>query len=168
MLVAGEIDHDGAGPADDHQRRGHVDPVDACRVHAAHLEQVRAQAELRRIARLCALPALGRFGLGGWQRLRLRFDRAIALIALSAGEVEGVERLLEREQAFGTSDTLQARDEGAQDGLTEDAGHVGDRRGERDVHLHQGLLHGPCAAGCSNAEAQGEPRTPPRRDTKRA
>jgi hypothetical protein len=126
---------------------------------------VRAQAELRRIARLCALPALGRFGLGGWQRLRLRFDRAIALIALSAGEVEGVERLLEREQAFGTSDTLQARDEGAQDGLTEDAGHVGDRRGERDVHLHQGLLHGPCAAGCSNAEAQGEPRTPPRRDT---
>jgi len=41
------------------QRRGDVDAVDAREVHAAHLEQLGAQVELRRVARPAALLALG-------------------------------------------------------------------------------------------------------------
>jgi hypothetical protein len=70
VLVVGELAHVGADLAHHDERRGHVDAVDACQVHAAHLEQLRAQVELRRISRLAALLALGRLGLGGLQRLQ--------------------------------------------------------------------------------------------------
>jgi hypothetical protein len=161
-----ELGHIGADLADDNEGRGHVDAVDARQVHAAHLEQPRAQIELRRVARLRALLALGRFGLAGLQRLQLRLDLGVALGQLRAAEVEGRQRLLQSKQVLASPVALQAGgdlvgagldahvaqrsqcvpvalagDDGTQDGLAAGAGHVGDDGGQLDVHLHQRLLH---------------------------
>ena len=84
MLLAGKLAHVGAGFRHHHQRRRHVDAVDAREVHAAHLEQARAQVELGRVARLAALFALGWLAVIDVQALKLRIDFDIAFAQLLA------------------------------------------------------------------------------------
>ena len=79
VLVAGKARHVRPGLADDGQRGGHVQAVDARQVHAAHLEQLRARVELGRIAGPAALLAFGRIALVNLQLLQLRFDFLVAL-----------------------------------------------------------------------------------------
>ncbi len=106
--AAGEARHVPTGLADDGQRGGHVDAVDAREVYAAHLEQLRAQIELGRIASPAALLAFGRLAVMNLQTLQLRFDLLVALGKLRAHEVERTQRLLERKQVSGPPIALQA------------------------------------------------------------
>ena len=108
VLVRRESAHVGSDLADDHQRGGHVDAVDAREVHAAHLEQPRAQVELRRVAGLAALLAFVRLDRSDVQPLQLRLDFLVALRKLLAAEVERVQRLPQREQVLGAPSALQA------------------------------------------------------------
>lgn len=61
------------------QRGGHVHAVDAREVNAAHLKQLRAQIELRRIARAATLLILGGIALVNLQALQLQLDLGVAL-----------------------------------------------------------------------------------------
>jgi len=62
VLVGRGSAHVGADLADDHQRSRHVDAVDACEVHAAHLVQVGAQVELRCLSPVACRPSTARKG----------------------------------------------------------------------------------------------------------
>ena len=76
--------------------------MDTRQIHAAHLEELGAQIELRRIARAPTLLAIGRFTVVRLQTLELLLNFAFALAQLRADEVELCQRLLEREQVFGS------------------------------------------------------------------
>lgn len=88
----------GADFAGDHQRRRHLDAVDASEVQAAHLEQPGAQVELRRIARLAALLALVGLHVGDVQLLQMGLDFLATLRKLVAAEVERSQRQAQCEQ----------------------------------------------------------------------
>jgi hypothetical protein len=118
-----------------------------------------------------SLLALGGLAVVSVQAVQLGLDLGVALGELRAAEVEGVERLLAREQVLGSKVALQALgdliaagpdahvlhrrqhtavalagDDGAQDLLPRLAGDIGDDVGELDVHLRERLLHGLHAA----------------------
>ena len=97
MLDGGELGHIGADLREHRQRRGDIDAIDAGEIHAAHLEQVRAQIKLRRVARAAPLLAFGELERRDVQALQLLLNLAVALGELSAVEVEQGQRLLERE-----------------------------------------------------------------------
>jgi len=166
VFVAGELAHVRAHLGDHHQRGDHIDAVDAREVHAAHLEELGAQIELRGIAGAPALLALSRFVLSHMQGLQLRLNLRVALGQLGATEVKRVQRLPQGKEVLGAPATLQAPgdlflagadarvpelgqglpialtgDDGVQDLLAALAGHVCDDVGQLDVHLRQGLLH---------------------------
>ena len=109
MLDAGELAHVRSDLADHGQRGGHVHAVDARQVHAAQLEQLRAQIELRRIAGTAALLALGRVTLVNLEALQLPLDLGVALGQLRAHEVERGQGLLERKQVFGADTARTCR-----------------------------------------------------------
>lgn len=91
MLVPGELAHVRSHLGEHHQRSGHVDAVNAREVHAAHLNQLRAQIELGGVAGTPTLLALSRCILAHMQGLQLRLDLRITLGQLGAAEVKCVQ-----------------------------------------------------------------------------
>ena len=72
------------------QRGGDVDAVDTGEVDAAHLEQLRAQIELRRVACPTTLLDFGGVAVVKLEALQLQFDLAVAFGQLRADEVATV------------------------------------------------------------------------------
>ena len=181
MFDRREARHVHADLRDDGQCGGDVDAVDAGEVHAAHLEQLRTQIELRSIAGAATLLALGRVAVMSLEALQLQLDLSIALGELHADEVEGTQRLLERKQMFKAPVALQAAgdlvdarmnagilhraqdlaiafagDDGAQDLLARLTDHVGYDVGE----LAHGLIvpigrHGHEVRGAADVDSGG-------------
>ena len=90
----------------DGQRGGDINSVDACQIHTAYLEELRAQIELGRIASAPALLAFGGFSIVCLQLLELLLNFDVALGQLRADEFERSQCLLEREQVFGSPVSL--------------------------------------------------------------
>ena len=108
VLDGGELGHVRARLRNHSQRSRQVHPVDARRVHRAHLEQLSAQTELRRIAGSPALFALGRFTVLNFEGLHLLLDLRVALGQLRTDEIECPQRLLEGKQVLSAPSALQA------------------------------------------------------------